>query len=271
MLAKILIDNIGNDGLIGEWGLSVYVEYEGKKYLLDAGTTGKFTQNARAMGIRLQDVDYSILSHAHYDHADGFKAFFKENEKAPLLLREGTAENCYHYYPIFKKYIGIHRGYLKKYANRIRYVSGDFSPERGVYLIPHKTPGLEEIGKAACMCVKKNHKWVFDDFSHEQSLVFDTAEGLVIFNSCSHGGADNIITEIGKTFPDRKIYALIGGFHLFRSSDEEVRALAGRIKETGIQRIYTGHCTGKRAFSVLKEELGDIAEQLHVGLEIKIG
>ena len=30
MLVKILIDNIGNDGLIGEWGLSVYVEYEGK-------------------------------------------------------------------------------------------------------------------------------------------------------------------------------------------------------------------------------------------------
>ena len=44
-----------------------------------------------------------------------------------------------------------------------------------------------------------------DDFSHEQSLVIDTAKGLVILNSCSHSGVENIINEVHSTFPDKHI------------------------------------------------------------------
>lgn len=46
-------------------------------------------------------------------------------------------------------------------------------------------------------------------------------------------------------------------------------SLADRIKKTGIERIYTGHCTGKKAFDILKRELGDKAQQLYVGLVIE--
>ncbi len=317
MYARVLIDNIVKEsernaaecavdeatkesvetgcGLTGEWGLSIYIEHGGRKYLLDAGTTGKFAENAKLLGVDLAEVDCCVLSHAHYDHADGFGAFFAINEKAPLYIREGAGENCYHYYPIFKRYIGIKKGYLKKYAGRIRFAAGDFSlltdgagvandvmstesgrdlangtaSIAGVWLIPHKSPGLDAIGKAADMCVKKRFRYYPDDFSHEQSFVFDTEKGLVIFNSCSHGGADNIIREIASTFPDKKIYALIGGLHLYRSSDEKIRALAERVRATGIQKIYTGHCTGKHAFQVLKDELGDVVEQLYTGLEME--
>lgn len=95
------------------------------------------------------------------------------------------------------------------------------------------------------MYVRKNGRRRPDDFSHEQSLVLDTKEGLVIFNSCSHGGADVIIREAEAAFPGKQIYGLIGGFHLFRSEDQEVRELADRIRKTGIRRICTGHCTVK--------------------------
>ena len=91
-------------------------------------------------------------------------------------------------------------------------------------------------------------------------------DGLVVFNSCSHGGADVVINEIADTFPDKKVKALIGGFHLYDKSEAEVRALAERIRQTGIEKIYTGHCTGEKAFAILREELGDIAGQLTVGL-----
>ena len=107
-----------------------------------------------------------------------------------------------------------------------------------------------------------------DTFAHEQSLVFDTSQGLVIFNSCSHGGADNIIREVGDTFPDKKIYALFGGLHLHASTDEDVLALAKRIHKTGIRKIYTGHCTGDHALELLKEELGDVVEGICSGFEI---
>lgn len=266
MKATVLIDNIAKDDLVSEWGLSLYIEYKDKKILLDIGASSKFLQNARKMNIHLEDVDFGVLSHAHFDHANGMRGFFSINEKAAFYLQENSKENCYHKVKFFKAYIGIKRGTLSRYAHRVVYATGDYAIAEGIYLIPHKTPGLSKVGEKNHMYVKRCGRWYPDDFSHEQSLVFDTEKGLVIFNSCSHGGADVIINEVAATFPDKQVYALIGGFHLHRLPEADVRSLAGRIRETGIEKIYTGHCTGQSAFSVLKEELGDKAEQLSCGL-----
>lgn len=268
--ATALIDNLADGGLLCEWGLAVHIEYRGESYLLDTGATGKFADNASLLGIDLANVSAGVLSHAHYDHSDGMERFFAENAAAKFYIREGAAENCYGSRFIFSKYIGIKRGMLEKFADRIEYVSGDKTLSDGVYLIPHKTPGLENAGKKAGMFRKVNGRRVPEDFSHEQSLVFDTEKGLVIFNSCSHGGADNIIREISATFPDKKIYALIGGFHLFRSSDRDILTLAENVKKTGIERIVTGHCTGDRAFDLLKRELGEKAEKIHSGFIFEV-
>lgn len=39
MKATVLADNIGEGPLAGEWGLSIYIEYENKKILLDTGAS----------------------------------------------------------------------------------------------------------------------------------------------------------------------------------------------------------------------------------------
>ena len=270
MIATVLIDNITKNELASEWGLAIFIEYDGHKILLDAGTTGKFLENAQALGIDVGEAEVGVLSHAHYDHADGMAAFFATNEDAAFYLRDTCRENCYHKKWIFRKYVGIRKGYLTGYRERIRLVSGDYEIFPGVTLVPHKTPGLEEMGRRAGMYVKKDRRYCPDCFDHEQSLVLDTDKGLVIFNSCSHGGADNIIREISETFPGRNIHALIGGFHLYESSETEVRKLAAGIRETGIEKIYTGHCTGKRAFDILRQELGEGVIQLYTGLRIQI-
>lgn len=89
-------------------------------------------------------------------------------------------------------------------------------------------------------------------------------------NSCSHGGADNIVKEIQQAFPNKKIYAILGGFHLYKTPDSRVRDFANRLRELDVQKIYTGHCTGDRAYEILKDVLGDRAEQMYTGLEIEI-
>ena len=292
MKIKILIDNISgcaNSGntcesctaevsqkqLKGEWGLCVYTEFNDKRILLDTGASAQFAKNAAILGIDISQIDAGILSHAHYDHANGMQEFFKHNNHAKFYLRDSAAENCYHTHKFLKfftyqEYIGIRKGTLKHYADRVVFAKGDCDIFPGITLVGHKTPHLDEIGKRAHMSVKENGKYRPDSFDHEQSLVFDTPKGLFIMNSCSHGGADNIVKEIEATFPDKKIYAILGGFHLFRTPDDRVKAFAERLRELNVQKIYTGHCTGQRAYEILHDVLGDKVEQMHTGMEIEV-
>jgi len=268
--ATVLIDNIAEEPLQAEWGLSIYIEYNDKKILLDAGASDLFLSNAKTLEVDLNQVDYAVLSHAHFDHADGMDAFFSCNLNANLYLREDCKENCFSYKDGEYKYIGIRKGILDDFKDRIVYVRGDYQLSKGVWLIPHKTEGLHELGRRNHQYVCVNGTYIHDDYHHEQSLVFETDKGLVVFNSCCHGGVENIIREIEISFPGKKIHALIGGFHLYRCKEEDVFHLADQIKGTDLQVLYTGHCTGKEAYDVLKSELKDKIQPLETGLQIQI-
>lgn len=262
----VIVDNIPDGGMMGEWGLSLLVEYGEKKILADVGGSGLFATNLKKLGFDIEDIDYATLSHAHYDHGNGMIRFFNDNKKAKFYLQDGTGENCYKKIWFFHKYIGIPKHVIENYPDRIEFASGDYKLCEGVWLIPHKTPGLEKIGLRESMYQKVNGRYAPDDFSHEQSLVLDTDKGLVIINCCSHGGAVNIINEVSATFPDKKVYGLIGGFHLFNKSEEEVREVSRKIRETGIEYVCTGHCTKERAYGIMHEELGDLVKLMHVGM-----
>ena len=263
----VIVDNIAGSGLKGEWGLSILIEIGDNKILLDAGASNLFASNMKELGIDIKDIDYAVLSHAHYDHSNGIPRFFNENKKAKFYFRETTGENCYFKKFFIHKYIGIPKNVTTDFKDRIEYVSGDYKLCEGAYLIPHRTKNLGNIGKREMMYQRTAEGWKPDDFSHEQSLVLDTDKGLVILNSCSHGGAVNIINEVKNVFPDKHIYGLIGGFHLHNKKRNEILEVAREIKKTGIDYVCTGHCTGERAYGILKEVLGDKVELFSVGLE----
>ncbi len=270
MIVRILVDNLAADGLSCEWGLAIHIEYQGKNILLDSGTTGSFVDNAEKMGVDLAKVDLGVLSHAHYDHANGFDRFFAVNDSAKIYIAEQAGERCYGWKKTLPHYNGIRRGMLKEHASRFIRARGRQEILPGVWLLAHSTPGLEKMGKKAKL-YRRQGLWLRpDDFRHEQSLIFAEAEGLVVFNSCSHAGPDVIIREAEAAFPGRRVRAMIGGFHLFRSGDDAVRALAGRLKECGVEQLVTGHCTGDRAYEILHGELGDCVRQMRTGMCIEI-
>ena len=82
----VIVDNISSEDLCGEWGLSILVQHNDKKILVDAGSTDLFAENLKKLGFDIKDIDYGVLSHAHYDHANGIPRFFKENEKGGSVL-----------------------------------------------------------------------------------------------------------------------------------------------------------------------------------------
>jgi len=270
MKTTVLIDNIGSGELSGEWGLSLHIDYEGKHFLLDTGASDRFLENARRLGIDIGDVDFAILSHAHYDHTNGLAAFLSANSKAPVFLSPAAEDNCYAGLGFLSKYIGMPKGVAGNHAGRILRPEGVAEICEGVYLVPHSTSGLGRLGRRNHLLVKRGCRYFPDDFSHEQTLVFKTEKGLVLMNSCSHSGPEVVVDEALKVFPGEHIAAYIGGLHLFRMSEREVLSVADKLEACKIDRIYTGHCTGQKAFELLQARFGDRISQFKCGMEIEL-
>ena len=261
----VLIDNIAAEPLISEWGLSILIEADGRKILLDTGASGQFARNAELLQADLAAVEVGVLSHAHYDHADGMETFFACNDRAEFLLHENCRENCFGLKDGALEYNGIRRGTLSRFADRIRFVSGVCQVTDGIWLVPHRAADYTRIARRNDLYVREDRCCRPDNFAHEQSLVAETEKGLVIFNSCSHTGVKNTLTDVREMLGDRKVYAYMGGLHLYKLTDEELSALADELRASGISQILTGHCTGEHAFAFLRQRLGDQIRQISAG------
>lgn len=221
----------------------------------------------------------AFLSHAHYDHSSGYPEFFKRNKDAKVYLQK-AAKNRYYYKiagPI-KKYIGIPEGILDEYENRFEYVDGAVKIEEGIYIVPHSMDGIIERAKHTHMCVIVDGKTQYDDFSHEQTVVFEEEDGLVCFNSCSHSGVDIVIAEVQQAFPDKKIKAYVGGFHMMGITGvdscsykkSEVQEVAQKLLDASDAKFFSGHCTGVIAYEWLEEVLKERLEALKTGKVFEI-
>ncbi len=261
----VLIDNVAAEPLVGEWGLSILITADDRSILLDTGASHLFAQNAERLGIDLNSVDTGVLSHAHYDHADGMDTFFSLNQEAPFLVREGTRENCFGIKDGALHYIGIQSGILKQHEARIQYVSGVYKIADGLWLVPHRKSDYTAIAMRNDLYTVCGQDRRPDDFAHEQSLVVETEKGLVVFNSCSHAGMTNILADISEMLGREDVYAYVGGLHLYKMTDEELDLLCGEIQRTAIEHIFTGHCTGDHAFNYLQGRLGPGIRQFSSG------
>ena len=81
-----LVENyVKGRGVKAEHGLSMLFEAGEHLLLFDTGASNLFIENAKALGYRIEDVDYLILSHGHSDHTGGLRDFL-ENHKTITVL-----------------------------------------------------------------------------------------------------------------------------------------------------------------------------------------
>ena len=278
----VLTENTPTDGLCSEHGLSLHLCYaradKTVNVLLDFGQSDAFAHNADVLGVDLDAVDVAVLSHAHYDHANGMATFCEKNDHAPIYLSAACGEKCWSTKggTASRHYIGIELGMLARHPHRLARVSirrpTTIAP--GVHLVPHTTPGLAEVGKRSGMWLKTDDEWEADGFLHELSLVVELAPAtdgttrLAVFNSCSHAGLAVVATEVAQAFCRARIVAYVGGLHLVHATDEEVLQVADAARRASIERIYTGHCTGDAALALLRQELPGQVFSLHPGLAV---
>ncbi|MEE1312574.1 MAG: MBL fold metallo-hydrolase, partial [Lachnospiraceae bacterium] len=108
MIIQNLIENTCRRiGLEAEHGLSFYIETDKKKVLFDTGSSDRYARNAQKLGFDLSEVDALILSHGHYDHTGGMKAFMEVNKMADIYIQKDAAGEFFSMREEGPVYIGI--------------------------------------------------------------------------------------------------------------------------------------------------------------------
>jgi len=97
---------------------------------------------------------------------------------------------------------------------------------------------------------------VEDTVPDDQSVVVNTAGGLVVITGCGHAGIVNILTAADTQFGHRPVYAIIGGLHLFAAKDEQVDWTADQLKRFGVRYLMGAHCTGIESLYRLRSGIG---------------
>ena len=269
----ILVDNFVDrgEGLLAEHGLSLLVEGEDGKVLLDAGQTGVCVRNAARLGVGLDYLDRVVVSHGHYDHGGGLPALLDACVRPEVLAHPHAFSPRYAGRPgQEERPIGLSYKVedLTRRGARVRLETRALEISRA-FLATGPIPRLIEFeDDAPDFWVKGDHGWLPDHFEDDQALVVRTKEGLVVLLGCAHAGVINTLRHAMKLTGDDRIRAVIGGLHLASASLGRIHRTMAALREMEVGQVVACHCTGFAARMHLHATLGERFVNGAVGLRL---
>jgi 7,8-dihydropterin-6-yl-methyl-4-(beta-D-ribofuranosyl)aminobenzene 5'-phosphate synthase len=263
------------------------------RILWDAGA-GRTTllENMRRMRIAPVTIGQIALSHGHDDHTGGMAEILRAMDIGPhpRKWQPGTDPEE------IRAWMGAHRVPLIAHPAvfRERWVlpadgskHGPMLPPRrgewegaGAEIIPSEGPyrlapgcwttgyiprvSFERSGRSATLAYREGKAFLRDHLEDDQALAINVSgKGLVIVSGCAHSGILNTVRYAQEISGVERVWAILGGFHLATSSDEDIRRTVGEIGKYSPALIVPSHCTGFRAMSRCA---GELPEQCIPGL-----
>lgn len=265
MRLVVLVDNCAINGrnLKGEGGASYYIEDENEKFLLDTGASGLFMENAKNLGINLDDVDKIVLSHGHYDHTGGLKDFIESKNNKINIICHPLSFNK-------KKKGNTNMGapYSKDEITKLANVKFSDKPVKISKNITYlgQIPNIVDFEKRKLMGeIEINGEFKDDYILDDSALLYEKENEIYIITGCSHSGICNIIEYAKRISSKNKISGIIGGTHL-QEINIQLDKTIEYFKQNKIQNLYPCHCTKfyvkAKMFKIL-----DIKDA-YVGLEV---
>ena len=249
---KILSTMLADQGGIGEWGFAAVVEIDGRRILFDTGARPRTVlENARELKVDLASITDVILSHNHSDHTGGLVTLRRELARQnPKALSQAYAATGMFYSREGRDgseanpMIATRRDY-EAAGGAIIESSKPVQIAPGAWLTgPVPRPNAERNWSGTGLLRRPGGARTEDNLPEDQSLVLDTARGLVLISGCGHAGIVNTIEHTRATVREAPLYAAIGGFHLFNATDEHMAWTAEKLKSFGLRNFWGAHCTG---------------------------
>ena len=258
ILSTMLADGDG----FGEWGFAALVTVDGYPILFDTGAhPDTVLRNAKLLNVDLSGAADVILSHNHLDHTAGLITLRNEFKKSGALARAHVGKGIFtprvrNDGTVANAMLGFKSEYQSTGGTFVVY-DGPREIRPGVWLtgpVPRKYP--ERNWSGALKLKADNGDLSEDNLPEDQSLVIDTAKGLVVISGCGHAGVINTLEYARAKIRQAPIHAAIGGFHLYQASDEHLAWTAGKLKEFGLQQFLGAHCTGIEAVYRIRQLTG---------------
>ncbi|MCR1950809.1 MBL fold metallo-hydrolase [Clostridium sp. DSM 100503] len=254
-------------------GLSLYIKTDKHNILFDLGSNGLFIENAIKLNIDISDVDIVIISHGHKDHGGALKLFLQHNSKAKIYIHKDAFNKYYtSVLGALKFYVGLDD--RLQFNERIVFTENIFEVDESLCLFSNVPKKYETASSNNSLFIKIDGKYYKDDFTHEQNLLIKENDKYILIAGCAHKGIVNIV-EKAEEIMASNISTVISGFHLFNpvnKKSESLEFISNIVKCLNNKDtvFYTCHCTGNKAFNILKENLRDKIMHLSTGQVIEI-
>ena len=263
-----ILSTMLSDSHIGEWGFSAMIEVDGERILFDAGSReNTVVQNAKELSINLDNIDNIFLSHNHKDHTGGLITLKKEYPNS--FKKAHVGEGIFYSRPNAEgddNYILSNKNTLENLGIKFISHKNPTQPIPGLWTtgqVPRKYDEKNWSGVSKMIDSKGNI--VEDIIPEDQSLFFDTENGIVLISGCGHAGLANTLDYIQKIIPGRPIYKIIGGFHLLKLNNDKLEWTAKKMREAGVNYFVGAHCTGLNSTYSIRNFLGLTSESALVG------
>lgn len=271
-IINLMEDTDGGNGCLYEHGLSFYIETKKHRLLVDTGATPAFLENAKRLSVDLTAVDTVILSHGHYDHGGGIRAFAEQNSHAAIYIRENAFGHFMHGEGEKERSIGLDAGIAA--LSQVIKVKGNLQIDEELSLFTNVTGReLWPEGNKELMREENGQKCP-DDFLHEQYLVIFYKGKRILVSGCAHNGVLNILKTFETLFggePD----VVISGFHMMKKhgytkKDRELVELTAKRLKAAKTVFFTCHCTGEEPYGWMKEIMDEQIFYIRSGEEMEL-
>lgn len=228
-------NNPSDPRLTTAWGFSCLIQGLEKTILFDTGGSGSvLLSNMATMGLDPATVELVVLSHIHGDHTGGLERFLQRQAKVTVFLPQS--------FPAAFK-AGVQKA--------------------GAHVV--EISGPQPICAGAFTTGEMDSGWGL----HEQALVLQTANGLVVITGCAHPGIVRIL-EKAKAVGQDGLLLVMGGFHLGGHSAGAIASIIERFQQLGVRYVGPCHCSGDAARSQMAAAFGSKYIPIGVGSIISI-
>ncbi|MFX0058085.1 MAG: MBL fold metallo-hydrolase [Candidatus Hodarchaeota archaeon] len=274
---------------LAEHGLGFLITvYEDKieqpitKIIFDTGGSNlTFLHNLDLRELNINDANFIVISHWHYDHSRGlyeilrrigkripiichknaeFERFFLRSEEVELKDLIGKTRKDLLPYLSTKRIINQKPIDIRK----VEELNGNVVFSKEIYeifnikglkiLVSGEIPRnnkFEEFNNFICL---QGNTIIYDNINDDKCLIIEFEKKVVVLNGCCHSGIVNTLNYV-KSFNNKPITHIIGGFHMVNASEERFNRTIDYLKSFQDYEeplyLFPIHCSGEKFIKMI--------------------